>query len=667
MKEQYEQRSKYFQAAMEAEANPDFGRVEALVNSELDPEHAQELSQLKVAQNSDVLGVYLELFPGADVTGAEWRVTDDEDVNAYARNRQEVLGRQREHIAQDHERDLAILQEEQAAKKQEIEKRQQEQQTEFDRLVTEADTRAKARNKKMMEMRDEQKKKELEQMQGLGEQQKEDIMAEHRKNMKQYELALENETARQKAIFVKRLATKRKQQEERREEREKRKFDEDKQRLTDLKDKKGGKKKHKSRESDGDSEADERRLKEMERLEKERYEKEEGELKEKKVVLDTMARIESMVAKIEHAGEGVGRPALYVDDRDTMEFTESGKSSPEHCDPSVITSRAFVVYRFGVALIKIFSDMQSSKAGKEGSVKPVRLLLATSLPRNPHQSVAYRNSFHYTAHDHTLFIRRERLEEVGEFVLVLLHSLAHVAAAEKAGDAGWDDASPAFAKELHAMLRVVCADLFFSRTQKPLAAAGNEDAPASVAKRAAVDMLLELYPRVAGDGSGTTRASALSGAMEHEFYSTNKLLTRMGDYEAFSQSIKLREHIVNLERTAGGRDHNALAQQAELQYRAGNTPGRRKADLQKEAGGISAKSAEQEEVLQGLEDDLNADLAEVMQQLFQTSQRLQSAGNKADVVSLERSKMTQLAHRKEVLTHRLRNIQAATFGGDETA
>jgi hypothetical protein len=105
-------------------------------------------------------------------------------------------------------------------------------------------------------------------------------------------------------------------------------------------------------------------------------------------------------------------------------------------------------------------------------------------------------------------------------------------------------------------------------------------------------------------------------------------------------------------------------QQAELRFRNAETPGRRKAELSKVWA--PAKGAEQEEVMQELEDDLNADLAEVMSQLFESSQRLNKTGVKPEAVSLERAKLTQLAHRKEVLTHRLRNLQAATFD-EETA
>lgn len=58
-------------------------------------------------------------------------------------------------------------------------------------------------------------------------------------------------------------------------------------------------------------------------------------------------------------------------------------------------------------------------------------------------------------------MRRERLETVGEFVLVLIHCLAHL----KAQDLR-DDTDPSFVKEFHRSLAIVCDDLFFARYRR---------------------------------------------------------------------------------------------------------------------------------------------------------------------------------------------------------
>ena len=62
---------------------------------------------------------------------------------------------------------------------------------------------------------------------------------------------------------------------------------------------------------------------------------------------------------------------------------------------------------------------------------PVTLLLADEIPPNAELSHnAYRNSFHYDANNRILYMRTARLESVGQFVLVLVHTLAHIHAGE---------------------------------------------------------------------------------------------------------------------------------------------------------------------------------------------------------------------------------------------
>merc|ERR1740130_2137383 len=81
----------------------------------------------------------------------------------------------------------------------------------------------------------------------------------------------------------------------------------------------------------------------------------------------------------------------------------------------------------------------------------VNLFIASSLPANPHQHVAFRNSFFFDDNTNSLYLRKERLGEAGEFVLLLLHCLAHVCTKELEGS--WDDRSPDFCRKYHALLR----------------------------------------------------------------------------------------------------------------------------------------------------------------------------------------------------------------------
>ena len=97
--------------------------------------------------------------------------------------------------------------------------------------------------------------------------------------------------------------------------------------------------------------------------------------------------------------------------------------------------------------------------------RPVSILLADKVPPNSQLTRnAYRNSFYYDANNRILYLRRERLESVGEFVLVLVHTLSHVHV-----DDLTDDYDPNFVKEFYRALCVVCNDLFFARYKRSTA------------------------------------------------------------------------------------------------------------------------------------------------------------------------------------------------------
>lgn len=60
---------------------------------------------------------------------------------------------------------------------------------------------------------------------------------------------------------------------------------------------------------------------------------------------------------------------------------------------------------------------------------PVTILLAEKVPSNKNLARnAFRNSFHYDANNRILYIRAARLDTVGDFIVVLIHSLAHIKA-----------------------------------------------------------------------------------------------------------------------------------------------------------------------------------------------------------------------------------------------
>lgn len=94
--------------------------------------------------------------------------------------------------------------------------------------------------------------------------------------------------------------------------------------------------------------------------------------------------------------------------------------------------------------------------------KPIDILLADKLPPNTNLTDnAYRNSFYYDPTNCILYLRRDRLENVGEFILVLVHTLSHIKTEDMR-----NDSDPKFVKEFYKALSTVCSDLFLSRYKK---------------------------------------------------------------------------------------------------------------------------------------------------------------------------------------------------------
>ncbi len=98
----------------------------------------------------------------------------------------------------------------------------------------------------------------------------------------------------------------------------------------------------------------------------------------------------------------------------------------------------FVVYRFGLFCSKILHI--------QNHLPEVTILIASNLPPNNYARNCFRKSFYYEHSTRILYIRKERLESIGEFVLVVLHCLAHL----KCRDIT-DDNNPLFLREFYSV------------------------------------------------------------------------------------------------------------------------------------------------------------------------------------------------------------------------
>ena len=133
----------------------------------------------------------------------------------------------------------------------------------------------------------------------------------------------------------------------------------------------------------------------------------------------------------------LGQP--YIDVKDAQ-WECRGELVP--VDIHTLQPADFVVYRFGVFVTQLIRS--------HSRLPDVTLLLASNLPPNNYSRNAFRNSFFYEHSRKILFIRRERMESVGEFVMVIIHCLAHA----NAGDFT-DDSNPLFLRDFYQ----VCNDI----------------------------------------------------------------------------------------------------------------------------------------------------------------------------------------------------------------
>ncbi|EDV25654.1 uncharacterized protein TRIADDRAFT_55968 [Trichoplax adhaerens] len=228
----------------------------------------------------------------------------------------------------------------------------------------------------------------------------------------------------------------------------------------------------------------------------------------------------------------------YIDPKDATWINDTALIP---LDIQKLNSRLFIVYKFG----QFISDLLSI----ECQHPTVTLLIAEKIPPNNHlHHNAYRNSFYYDSHNRFLYIRVERLENVGEFVLVLTHILSHI----KCGDM-INDNNPGFAAKFYAGLSVLCDDLFFSRYKTSTAVTSQD--------RKGLHLLQVLF------GSASNHADKvnvvdnlldmkLKRGNDEAAFSKEQLRSRLSQYSDFTVSSKLHEYLGSIhDRLSLAREH----------------------------------------------------------------------------------------------------------------
>ncbi|KAI9538610.1 hypothetical protein NQZ68_012262 [Dissostichus eleginoides] len=143
-------------------------------------------------------------------------------------------------------------------------------------------------------------------------------------------------------------------------------------------------------------------------------------------------------------GELSDRGKSFVDVLDAQWECE-GELIP--LDLSALNPREFLVYQHGLFLIDTLNNLKLAPV--------ISLQIAASLPNNNYFSNAFRKSFFYQEAEQTLFIRRQRLQSVGGFSLLLLHCLSHIKIKDMSSDS-----SPAFQRLFFKILQACLGELF---------------------------------------------------------------------------------------------------------------------------------------------------------------------------------------------------------------
>ncbi|KAG7471356.1 hypothetical protein MATL_G00123760 [Megalops atlanticus] len=198
---------------------------------------------------------------------------------------------------------------------------------------------------------------------------------------------------------------------------------------------------------------------------------------------------------------GRGRPFIDLVD---AQWQCEGELVP--LDSGTLSPREQLVFQNGLFLLQMLHSQAQTPA--------VSLQIATSLPSNNYQHNAFRKSFFYQEAEQTLFVRRERLQSVGGFSLLLLHCVSHISTGDMA-----TDTSPAFLRTFYQVLQVCLSELFLTRLGTPPPAVGEtpKDAlPAGVSwdllPQAALSLLLD---RVQRPPCGTLSQNLSERQQEH--------------------------------------------------------------------------------------------------------------------------------------------------------
>lgn len=249
-------------------------------------------------------------------------------------------------------------------------------------------------------------------------------------------------------------------------------------------------------------------------------------------IWDKLLSIEKKVMQLSEDGglgpNGTGTLRnMHQDETDRQIQPDPSIDSPVVCAAADLRPASFVLYRFGVSLLE-------ATLGESD----ITLLIASKLPaldQHTQQKTAYRNSVRFNATTNELYIHQRRLDSDGDFLMCLLHGLAHVKTGKEQAD--WNDGMADFWGAFLAVLKEACMHLFRTRARD---AARPPVTDLSRLKTTAMDALI---------GSDEPAGVMAGLALERR-----GLSSRLRMYESFQRSLDLQDHLNDLDTRFADRD-----------------------------------------------------------------------------------------------------------------
>ncbi|KAM4646158.1 uncharacterized protein AAGF69_013303 isoform 2-T2 [Amazona ochrocephala] len=130
-------------------------------------------------------------------------------------------------------------------------------------------------------------------------------------------------------------------------------------------------------------------------------------------------------------------------------------------DPASLSPKEFVIYQYGISILQFLRFHIDAPE--------INLCLASSIPLSNAIGNAFRNSFFYQNSKHKLFILKDCLSSVGGFLLLLVHCLAHITAADFN-----HDTNPLFLRLFHQALKACLTETFSLKLQLSAVHQGNK-------------------------------------------------------------------------------------------------------------------------------------------------------------------------------------------------